>query len=567
MRSNIYVADFETSYNKQSNTAWVWAWGMYKINRDDFIYGGSIDTFMKEVFTHDTHKCYFHNLKFDGKFILYWLLKHGYKYVDRVDDERQYTHLIDDMNNYYSIVVGYKHNGKIKRVTFLDSYKKLPSSLDKISKDFELGFSKLEMDYSIEREEDYIKHHPDCEEYEYLKRDCEILKKAIEITEQNGMKKMTIGSNALSEYKSLLVNRGLDFRYIYPLLDDKTDEFLRKAYKGGCTMINPKYANKVIHVHSYDVNSMYPTQLRFKALPYGQPVYYKGKYKYDSLYDLYIQHIRCEFYIKKKKFPCVQVKRTKLFADNEWIENSPYAIDLYLTNMDLELFFETYDVYNLEYIDGYKLRGLKGLFNDYIDKWYTVKCTTTNKSMKTIAKLYLNSLYGKFGTKGSKKSLTFRLENDIIKRDELIVNNVDTVYLPTAIFTTSYARCYLLKCINNNYDNFVYCDTDSIHLTQLAKNIPIDDKKLGYFKHEYSGLGKYLKQKCYLIHYDKEYIKVDDEGKVYDKKLTCAGLNQNLLKESDFEFDNFYVGRVFYKLKLKNVKGGCHLSLEEHVIS
>ena len=206
---NILVADFETSYNKEQNRAWVWAYGLYKINTNKFVCGGSINAFMREIFSRPTSKCYFHNLKFDGRFILFWLLKHKYKYVKAVTRPREYTHLIDDTNNYYSITVGYIRNGKFCRVTFLDSFKKLPSSLDKISKDFDMGFSKLEMDYSIEREEHYLEHNPNAPEYDYLKRDCEILRRAIEITEKEGMKKMTIGSNALFEYKEILKDNSL----------------------------------------------------------------------------------------------------------------------------------------------------------------------------------------------------------------------------------------------------------------------------------------------------------------------------------------------------------------------
>lgn len=561
----IFVADFETSYCPETQKSWVWAWGSFEIFKDKFRSGGNISSFMEFMFSSRTKKCYFHNLKFDGKFILYWLLSNNYKYVDRVTKPNEYSHLIDDTNNYYDIVVGYEYKGKTQRVTFLDSFKKLPSSLDKIAKDFDLGINKLSMDYDKIREENYIEIYGAEEEREYLKRDCEILKKAIEITEKQGMSKMTIGSNALADYKMLLDEVGVDFDRLFPTLYPEVDEFMRNAYKGGCTMVNSKYQGKIVNVHSYDVNSMYPAMLYNKPFPYGRPIYYKGKYKEDKLYNLYIQHIRCEFSIKPNHFPCIQIKNTRYFAQNEWLENSDIVVDLYLTNIDLELFFESYNVYSLEYIDGYKMKSLSGMFRKYIDKWYTIKSTTTNPSEKAIAKLYLNSLYGKFGTRDKKSSLTFMLDNDIIKRKDIIETEVNTVYLPVAIYTTSYARCYLLENANKNFDDFIYCDTDSIHLTKEVTNIPIDNKKLGYFKHEYSGKGKYLKQKCYLIHYDKEYIKEID-GKIYDKKLVCAGLNQNLLSDDDLEFDNFYVGREYKKLKLKNVKGGCHLALETHKI-
>lgn len=73
------------------------------------------------------------------------------------------------------------------------------------------------------------------------------------------------------------------------------------------------------------------------------------------------------------------------------------------------LFYEHYDVYNIEFIDGWKFRAQKGMFDKYINKWSKVKVESKlqgNKGMTLIAKLLLNSLYGKFGTspKGRSKN-------------------------------------------------------------------------------------------------------------------------------------------------------------------
>lgn len=50
---------------------------------------------------------------------------------------------------------------------------------------------------------------------------------------------------------------------------------------------------------------------------------------------------------------------------------------------------------------GGNLSGISGIFKEYIDKWITVKNEATlsgNKGQRTLAKLMLNSLYGKFAT-------------------------------------------------------------------------------------------------------------------------------------------------------------------------
>ena len=118
---------------------------------------------------------------------------------------------------------------------------------------------------------------------------------------------------------------------------------------------------------------------------------------------MYIQRITCSFEIKKNKIPCIQIKNnTSFFLANEYLESSQNEIVcLTLTNVDLKLFLEQYDVYDLQYVEGWKFKSVKGLFTNYIDKWITKKIEATkehNLGQRTLAKLMLNSLYGKFAT-------------------------------------------------------------------------------------------------------------------------------------------------------------------------
>lgn len=72
----LYTADFETTTD--INDCRVWAWGTCQIGDDyKFEYGNDIETFMKKCanpLSNDTY--YFHNLKFDGEFIIYLSLIH-----------------------------------------------------------------------------------------------------------------------------------------------------------------------------------------------------------------------------------------------------------------------------------------------------------------------------------------------------------------------------------------------------------------------------------------------------------------------------------------------------------
>ena len=135
---------------------------------------------------------------------------------------------------------------------------------------------------------------------------------------------------------------------------------------------------------------------------FGEPIFFEGKYKEDKVYNLYVQMITCTFEIKKDKLPTIQIKNTRIFKGNEYLEKSgTEPVCLVLTNVDLKLFLEQYNVYELEFICGWKFKGMNGIFTSYIDKWIKRKNKATidgNKGQRTLAKLMLNSLYGKFAT-------------------------------------------------------------------------------------------------------------------------------------------------------------------------
>lgn len=111
---------------------------------------------------------------------------------------------------------------------------------------------------------------------------------------------------------------------------------------------------------------------------FGDPVYFEGQYKEDKVYPLYIQQLACRFKLKKNKIPTIQIKNSKFYFGNEYLEQSGDEIEiLTLTSVDLKLFLEQYDVFELTYISGWKFKGIKGLFKPYIDKWIKVKNEAT----------------------------------------------------------------------------------------------------------------------------------------------------------------------------------------------
>lgn len=581
-----YTADFETTTDP--NDCRVWAWGICSVeNPEEFIYGNDIETFIEWCArSNENPKLLFHNLKFDCQFIVSYLLTHGYEYLEDKKDkhDKSFTMLVTDTGCFYSIEIYFKvYKNKTNKVTIHDSLKILNFSVEEVAKAFDLPLSKLELDYTTKRER---WHQLTPHEVEYLRHDVEIMSRAMKYMYDKGLTKMTIGSNALANYKETLS----DFKRYFPVLSPECDADIRRSYKGGFTYLNPCWKNRISGQGVVlDTNSMYPSVLRYEEMPYGEPVRFDGKYEYDPCYPLYVQVISCRFTVKPGFIPTIQIKNTLSFIPNEYLESSDgKLVTLTLTSVDLELFFKHYDVEEPKYGGGYKFKSGKGLFNQYIDYWTAEKIKAGkegNKALRTIAKMSLNSLYGKFGL--SVKSLKKHpfLGNDGVVHYRLgNVEQRDGIYIPVAAFCTSYARKKIIetsmairKWSLNKYgkDLYIYSDTDSCHIetpggqedvNDLANFIDIDDYRLGAWKPESTFIkGKYLRQKC--------YIEQDEDGVIH---TTIAGLPKKL--SHVINFDNFKegfstadltdeeIGDSGRKLTYTYVKGGVVLTETDFTI-
>src|SRR5699024_96592 len=151
------------------------------------------------------------------------------------------------------------------------------------------------------------------------------------------------------------------------------NENLRKAYKGGFTWLNKRFQEKEIDKGMvFDVNSLYPFVMYSRKMPFGTPIPFVGEYIQDDEYPLYIIHIRCSFIIKDGYIPTIQIKNKEqrlLFKYNEYIETTKGEIvDLYLTNVDYDLFKEHYYIDDLEILEGWKFKAKDGLFKKFIEK-------------------------------------------------------------------------------------------------------------------------------------------------------------------------------------------------------
>lgn len=568
-----FVADFETTTIIEDCR--VWAFAICEVgNSDNVIIGTTIDEFMAWCRNQkENHKVLFHNLKFDGQFIMSWLFHNGFTHTTDPYEKNSLTFntLISDQGLYYQIEVIFYRKGKnVNKVIFQDSLKLIPLSVDAIAKSFKMEISKLEIDYNSHN---YLPIGSPLskEEEEYIKHDVQIVAKAVEYFYSQGLTKMTIGSCALEEYKKLIEKR--HFKRYFPT--PKYHEDVKQSYRGGFTYLNPKFASKEVkNGIVLDVNSLYPSVMYDSDLPFGTPIFFKGEYIKDEIYPLYTQMIRCQFEIKKGKIPTIQIKHGYDFVSNEYLESSNgLEVTLCLNSVDLELFFEHYEVYNIEYISGWKFKSTKGLFTSYIDKWSGNKIKAKeegNHGLYLISKLFLNSLYGKFGTDTKVVSkIPYLGDDDVIHFKNSEVEYKDGIYVAMASFITSYARRKTITSaqkVMDNYNNgkskiqFVYADTDSLHCIspnfELPEGLDIDPYKLGAWKYESKfNRAKFLRQKCYIENSTEDIENKDPE---YKLKITVSGMPKSCYPYVDF--NNFEIGSSYKgKKSPKIVKGGVVL--------
>lgn len=522
-----------------------WLWHARDVmTLEDLALGTDLDTLISFTRTFSEVVIYTHNLKFDLSFILDYILHKGYKCVPEVHDKCQFSAIISDMGQFYKAEVMWDDGSKTE---YRDSLKKIPMSAADMARSYKLTTLKGEIDYTKYRPPGYV---PTAEEIEYIRNDTLIVAAVLKKMLEAGMTSLTVGADALLRYKDIVGAKR--FRAFFPILDYETDTRIRRALRGGFVYVNPMYAGqKVFNTINLDVNSLYPDRARECLLPYGVPIRGRGKVKLNEKYPLYIQHLLCNFKLKPSKLPTVQLKNSTRFCATEYLTHAGgEPVEMSVTNVDWELMNEHYDVYNIKYLDYIQFKGAKGLFKEYIDYYYNQKCTTTDIGIRNIAKLYLNSLIGKFSSAIIRYKAEPVLIDDVIHLRRGAPELFEPVYTAVSCFVTAYARFKTISTAQAlGVNNFIYSDTDSIHAKATAdfSHIDIHPSRLGAWKEEAHNLWeKVLRPKAY-IRYDKDGL-----------HTTCAGLPKAArvgVTEDNFTYGTRYDG----KLSQRFVRGGALL--------
>ena len=582
----VLSCDFETTVNPEY--AQVWLAGCYNIESKEFQWFRTIHTFFTEIQKQSNPMLYFHNLRFDGAFIIWYLSRElGYRWVAGKPKPGEYTTMISDMRQYYRIQIHWTNK---KRCEIRDSLKIIRMPVAKIPKAFGLEDEKGSIEYETYTEP------PETvtdEEIDYLYHDCKIVGDAIKILRDAGNTKLSSAANAMENYKRHLGYRTFDG--YFPKLPLAVDRFLRKAYKGGYVYVPDEYAGKWCGKgFVVDVNSLYPSRcasVERTPLPYGWPAPFDGK---PTLNLLYVVQIKCSFQLKPGYLPTIQLKNNPRFRETEYLKSSivdgvQTVIELTLTNIDLAIMFEHYNITNLTWIRGFYFQSSEELWKAYVEENMAIKEQATkdgNDALRTIAKNNMNEPTGKFATRAGglcmrpdyndKRELIHRVYDEYNPDDKALTLEEEErlnekrqnalIYSPMSIFITAWGRDKMIRTAQRLYSEglFRYCDTDSAH---CEGKMPLwlwkqcDHTKLGFWDVEGTfRKAKFLRPKTYM-ELTKRKSKGDEKQKydyAYAWNIKCAGMPHEVHKQVTPQ--NFVVGQHFSgKLQQKSVPGGAIL--------
>lgn len=558
-KNPIYCADFETTSYQQymvEGQTRVYLWKLMGVDNLIDQIGIDMESFINFIIGLGSCDIYFHDLSFDGEFILWYLLENSYRYDEELKGNKTFKSIIDETGCIYSITI--RHN-QTTITTLKCSYKLFPKSISDIGK--LVGIEKLNETHDYNEIKNYhsIEELPE-EEIKYITNDVRIMVELIKYLQEKGVKGITISTSA---YKNWLQGKySLCKNQMKKDPNEEIVEIVRKSYRGGITKVNQKYAGLEFNdVISFDVNSLYPSVMYENPMPVGEGKIYKSIE--EGMKDNRHLFIVVAFvqYAKVRTGQHTFIGNTSGFSYAR-----KYIYDDELQNKMLYLWLDEFNLFKLIYDAQYEILKVVGwkkanyVFNDYIDRWYKVKENAKNDVERSLAKLMLNSLYGKFGMNDN------RVTKIPVEIDEKIIyhtmkNNTTYYYKEVASYITSKARCKLASFMNRCGDNFLYCDTDSVYyigheIPELFKDV-VDQKKLGYWKYEghYTRF-KALKAKCYLKQLDDGTI----ERRIAGCPKECAEL---------ITFENFAPNLKLSNAKRckKKVKGGIVIGNTDFTIN
>jgi hypothetical protein len=353
----------------------------------------------------------------------------------------------------------------------------------------------------------------------------------------------TLPSLAFSIFRSNFL-----FEKSIPQLSGKIANDIRTSYTGGAVDMYIPKPPRGVKIYCYDVNSLYPYVMKEYPMPIGKPVYFEGDIRAiegDAFGFFYCNIIAPD----NLKHPILQ---THVKTDGGIRTMAPLGTwndMIFSAEMDNAMKLG----YQFKILWGYKFEK-KIIFKDYVNFLYNFRLNFPKSDpLNYIAKILLNSLYGRFGMMDNFSEvniihkdyladfeskffdvITSRTELEDyflveIKNSENILddeNSTHNINVAIASAITAYARIHMSQFKNNPDFNLYYSDTDSIYIDKPLDESFISNTILGKLKLEN------ICKKAIFLSPKVYYLQTEDNKVIYKVK----GLKHEVeLTKNDFE--------------------------------
>jgi hypothetical protein len=177
-----------------------------------------------------------------------------------------------------------------------------------------------------------------------------------------------------------------------PQITDKIAKDIRKGYTGGSCEVYIPQSKPGKKMKCFDVNSLYPSQMFSRVMPVGFPTYFEGDIR--TVNPNAFGFFYCDIIAPDDiKHPILQ---THVKTNNGTRTIAPIGTwedMLFSVEMDNALNYG----YKINVLWGYTFEK-ENVFKDYVDYLWNIRSEySSSHPMNYIAKLLLNSLYGRFG--------------------------------------------------------------------------------------------------------------------------------------------------------------------------
>ena len=483
---------------------------------------------------------FIYNLSFEWSFILPVLLEKGFTFKSDIDKDDEFVFNTISTKSVSSVwQCQIKFSKKSGMLLLRDLSKIYGGGLGNVAKAFKLPTQKGEIDYTLNRLHGHVITQ---QEREYCFKDTRILIDILLEEVKRGDKDF-FNAVSMASYSMLkLLKRGfpratrpyLEFRKLYPQLEQKESEFVRNALAGGICYPTKNFQFKVIdqEVLHIDGHQMHPSQIYLKPHPYGYGEYFTGA-PTKFFKHINICHVRVSYDDVKIHSIIKLIGRD--FAD---------SIELYIYDFEIPTMRKCYVNLEIEFIDGYCYHARFLPWREYVHENYLKRLDAKKQGDAYYTLLYklLNNAgaYGKFVERPHTQIFQNYINEDgiidskIIEKefseDDLKMFNAKYTYIPLASIP-AWSRVELVEtALKFGWENVIYFDTDSIFclkndytMNVLNTQINLNDELGGWELEEIALRSQFTAPKRYKTEKEKD-------GKLVSN-IKAGGINFDFYKQ------------------------------------